>query len=85
LLNRNPRAYSDIKPLFVPSAKKSQRNRPTIRFSLYSGFDAKRNENTPISTTNMQTGLSSAQRKPPRVPWYRALKSVRTSVQMSPA
>src|SRR3989442_1778073 len=33
----------------------------------------------------MLSGLSSAQRNPPNVPWYRALKSVRTSVQISPA
>jgi hypothetical protein len=56
-----------------------------IRLSLYAGFDAKRNEKTPIRTTNIVNGLSSAQTNPPMVPWYRALKSVRTSVQINPA
>src|SRR5688500_791332 len=34
---------------------------------------------------NMLMAWSSAHMKPPSVPWYRALKSVRTSVQISPA
>ena len=34
LVSRNPRACSDVSPALVPSAKKSQRNRPMIRLSL---------------------------------------------------
>ena len=34
---------------------------------------------------NIVNGFSSAQKNPPNVPWYRALKSVRTSVQINPA
>ena len=33
-LNKNALAYSDASPVFVPSAKKSQRNRPTMSRSL---------------------------------------------------
>src|SRR2546427_11750336 len=43
-VRRNPLACSDVNPLFVPSAKKSQRNRPTMRSSLYARSDAQRNE-----------------------------------------
>src|SRR5258705_13447596 len=56
-----------------------------MRFSLYVGSEAKRNEKTPISTMNMHSGFRSAHKNPPKVPWYRALKSVRTSVQIRPA
>src|SRR5579864_2389154 len=61
LVRRYPRVWRDVKPAFVASEKKSHRNRPTMRFSLYFGLDANRNENTPISTMNMLIGLSNAQ------------------------
>src|SRR5262245_47611728 len=38
-----------------------------------------------MRTMNMLNGFRSAHRNPPIVPWYRALKSVRISVQTRPA
>src|SRR5438094_1800991 len=84
-VNRKPLACSDVNPLFVPSAKKSHRNRPTMRSSLEDGRDANRIEKTAISTMNIVSGLSSAQRKPPNVPSYRGMNSVRVTLQVNPA
>ena len=38
LVSRYPFACSDVRPVFVPSAKKSHRNNPTMRFELVGGF-----------------------------------------------
>src|SRR5438132_387578 len=39
LVSKKLRAWSDVSPTFVPSAKKSHRKRPTIRLSLYVGLE----------------------------------------------
>ena len=83
-VNRNAFAWRDASPVLVPSAKKSHSNNPTMSCSLYAG-SGNMKENTDMSTTKIAAGLSSAQAKPLNVPWYRALKSVRTSVHASPA
>src|SRR5258706_9016820 len=68
LVRRYPLVCSEMRPLLVPSVKKSQRNSPTIKSSLYVGFEANRNEKTPISTTNMLIGFSRAHTNHPSVP-----------------
>ena len=71
-------------PVFVPSAKKSHRNKPDDQLQLVGG-SGNRNENTLISTMKSAAGFSSAHTKPLSVPWKRVLKSVRTSVHARPS